>query len=112
MGLRVPLGSQAVTTSNATLGIAVPAGQLWTIVAVNIQQPTTADAKQVRLALGTTATPANVKREYTLATGSQNPQDFPQIVMNAADQVNIIQIGGTTAQAIMTVTVVKEFGTP
>lgn len=107
MSLITQLGSQAVTTSNATLGSAVPSGQIWRIVAVNIQQPTGSDAKTISLALGTTATAANVKRRYPLGAGLQTSQDFPNIAMVAGDQVNVIG-DGTTAQAVMTVTVAKE----
>lgn len=107
MSLVTQLGSQAVTTSNATLGIAVPTGQIWRIVAVNIQQPAASDAKTVSLALGTTATAANVKRRYSLASGLSSAQDFPNIAMVAGDQVNVIA-DGTTAQAVCTVTVAKD----
>jgi len=108
MGLTAPLGSQAVTTSNATLGVAVPTGQIWTIIAVNLQQPSTGDAKTVSLALGTTATAANVKRRYSVPAGVYNmPTDFPNIAMVAGEQVNVIG-DGTTAQAVLSVTVRKE----
>jgi hypothetical protein len=107
MGFKTILGSQAVTTSNATLGSAVPTGQIWRIVAVNLQQPATADAKTVALAIGTTATAANVKRRYSLTGGLATAQDFPDIPMVAGDQVNVVG-DGTTAQAVITVTVEKE----
>lgn len=107
MALITPLGSQAATTSNATLGIAVPTGQIWRITAVNIQQPAASDAKTVSLGIGTTATAANVKRRYPLAAGLASAQDFPNLAMVAGDQVNIIA-DGTTAQAIVTITVSKE----
>lgn len=107
MSLITQLGSQAATTSNATLGSAVPAGQVWCITAVNIQQPTGSDAKTVSLALGATTTAGNVKRRYSLAAGLASAQDFPGIAMVAGDQVNIIA-DGTTAQAVVTVTVAKD----
>lgn len=105
--LLTPLGSQAVTTTNATLGSAVPSGQIWRIVAVNIQQPAGSDAKTIALALGTTATAVNVKRRYSLTAGLAQAQDFPNIAMVAGDQVNVIG-DGTTAQAVITVTVAKD----
>jgi hypothetical protein len=107
MPLIAPLGSQAVTTSNATLGIAVPAGQIWRILAVNVQQPTGSDAKEVALAIGTTATAANIKRRYSLGSGFATAQDFPNIAMVAGEQVNVLGTG-TTAQAVITVTVAKD----
>lgn len=107
MSLIVPLGSQAVTTANATLGAAVPTGQVWRIIAVNVQQPTGSDAKEVALAIGTTATAANNKRRYPLAAGSATAQDFPNIAMVAGEQVNVIGTG-TTAQAVISVTVAKD----
>ncbi len=107
MSLIAPLGSQAVTTSNATLGVAVPTGQIWRILAVNVQQPTGSDAKEIALAIGTTATAANIRRRYPLAAGSANAQDFPNIAMVAGDQVNVIGTG-TTAQAVIAVTVAKD----
>ncbi len=107
MSLIVPLGSQAVTTTNATLGIAVPTGQVWRILAVNVQQPTGSDAKTVSLAIGTTATAANVKRRYSLASGLATAQAFPNIGMVAGDQINVIG-DGTTAQAVISVTVAKD----
>lgn len=108
MSFITALGSQAVTTANATLGIAVPTGQVWRITAVNVQQPAAGDAKVVQLAIGTTATAVNIKRSYSLAAGVAVAQDFPQLVMVAADQVNVVQVGGTTAQAVITVTVAKD----
>lgn len=108
MALIVPLGSQLVTTSNATLGGAVPSGQIWRIVAVNLQQPTGSAAKNIALALGTTATAANIKRRYTLGAGLQSPYpDVPNIAMVAGDQVNIISDAGTN-EAVMSITVSKE----
>ena len=106
MSLIVPLGSQLVTTSNATLGIAVPTGQIWRITAVNIQQPSGA-AKVIALAIGTTATAVNVKRKYPLGGGQQTAQDFPGLVMVAGDQVNVITDAGTN-EAVMSVTVAKD----
>lgn len=107
MGLLVPLGSQLVTTSNATLGGVVPAGQIWRVRAVNIQQPAGSAAKNIALAIGTTATAANVKRRYALASGLQGAQDFPDLVMVAGDQVNVITNLGTN-EAVCSVTVIKK----
>ncbi len=83
MSVIVPLGSQAVTTTNATLGGVVPSGQLWRIRAVNIQQPAGSAAKAIAFAFGTTATPVNVKQRYPLLSGLQTAQDFPDLVMTA-----------------------------
>lgn len=107
MALITALGTQAVTTSNATLGVAVPTGQLWRVIAVNLQQPVGSDAKTVSLAIGTTATAANVKRRYSLAAGLATAQDFPNLALVAGEQLNVIG-DGTTAQAVITVTVAKE----
>ncbi len=107
MSLITVLGSQAVTTTNATLGVAVPAGQIWRVTAVNLQQPTGSDAKTVSLAIGTTATAGNVKRRYSLAAGLSSAQDFPNIAMVAGEQLNVVG-DGTTAQAIITITVAKD----
>jgi hypothetical protein len=105
--LMVPLGSQLVTTTNATLGIAVPPGQIWRVRAVNIQQPAGSAAKNIALAFGTTATAANVKRRYPLLSGLQTAQDFPDLIMVATDQVNVITDAGTN-EAVISVTVIKE----
>jgi hypothetical protein len=107
MPLIAPLGSAAVTTTNATLGVAVPTGQIWRILAVNLQQPAASDAKDIYLAIGTTATAANIKRRYSLAAGLATAQDFPNIAMVAGEQVNVVGTG-TTAQAVITVTVAKD----
>jgi hypothetical protein len=109
MSLIVSLGSQALTTSNAALGVAVPTGQVWRVVAVNIQQPTGSDAKTgILLAVGTTATAVNVKRNYSLASGQATTQDFPQLALVAGEQINVVQSTGTTAQAVISVTVAKD----
>lgn len=107
MSLLVPLGSQLVTTANATLGIAVPTGQIWRIRAVNIQQAVTGVAKTILLALGTTATAANVKLRYGLLLGQLKAQDFPDLVMVAGDQLNVISDLGTN-EALLSVTVAKD----
>jgi hypothetical protein len=107
MSLIVSLASQAVTTSNATLGTAVPTGQLWRVRAVNIQQPTGAAAKNIALAVGTTATAANVKRRYALPSGLQTAQDFPDLMLAAGEQLNVVTDAGTT-EAVISVTVIKD----
>lgn len=106
MHFMASLGSQFVTTSNATLGIAVPTGQLWRIRAVNIQQPVTGVAKTILLALGTTATAVNVKLRYSLVLGQIKVQDFPDLMMVAGDQLNVITDLGTN-EAVLSVTVIK-----
>lgn len=108
--LIAPLGSQAVTTSNATLGSAVPTGQIWVVEAVNIQQPTGSAAKVISMAIGTTATAANIKRRYSVAAGLAQAQDYPRIALVAGEQLNVICDAGT-GEAVMTVTVRKQFGT-
>lgn len=107
MGLMVPLASQSVTTSNATFGSAVPTGQLWRLRAVNWQQPSVGTAKVISLAIGTTATAGNIKRRYSLASGVQNGQDFPDIVLVAGEQLNIV-CDTDTGVAILSATVIKE----
>jgi hypothetical protein len=107
MGLLVPLGSQLVTTTNATFGIAVPTGQIWRLRAVNIQQAVSGVAKTILLALGTTATAANVKLRYGMLLGQLKVQDFPDIVMVAGDQLNVITDLGTN-EAVLSCTVLKD----
>lgn len=107
MGLLVPLGSQLVTTSNATLGIAVPTGQIWRLRAINIQQTSAAVAKAILVAFGTTATAVNVKLRYQLTLGQTKAQDFPDLVMVAGDQINVITDLGTN-EAVLSATVLKE----
>ncbi len=107
MGILVPLGSQLVTTSNATLGIAVPTGQIWRLRAVNIQQASSGVAKTILLALGITSTALNVKLRYPMLLGQTKVQDFPDIMMVAADQLNVITDLGTN-EAVLSVTVYKE----
>lgn len=99
--------SQAVTTSNAALGAAVPAGQVWKVVAVSVQHAAAGVAKNVALAIGTTATAANIKKRYNMDAGKSPPTDFPNIVMVAADQLNVVTDAGTS-EAIITVTIRKE----
>lgn len=107
MALITSLGSQAVTTTNATLGSAVPTGQIWRVVAVNIQQPAGSVAKTISLAIGTTATAGNVKRRYSLSAGVATAQDFPNLALVAADQLNVVADTGTS-EAVITVTVAKD----
>jgi hypothetical protein len=99
--------TQAVTTSNATLGSAVPAGQVWKVVAVNLQHAAAGVAKNVALAVGTTATAANIKKRYNMEAAKSPPTDYPNIVMVATEQLNIVTDAGTS-EAIMTVTIRKE----
>lgn len=107
MSLIVPLASQAVTTTNATLGIAVPTGQIWRVHAVNIQHGAAGVAKNIALAVGTTATAANIKKRYNLALGVSPPTDYPAIVMVAGEQLNVVTDLGTS-EAIISVTVAKD----
>jgi hypothetical protein len=99
--------SQAVTTSNATFGSAVPAGQVWKVVAVSLQHTAAGVAKNVALAIGTTATAANIKKRYNMELGKSPPTDFPNLVLQATEQLNIVTDAGTS-EAIMTVTIRKE----
>lgn len=108
MSFPLRLGPQAVTTSNATLGAAIPAGQVAKLKQIKITQPATGDAKVVVVAIGTTATAANIIGQFTLAAGVQNVAEFPGIPMAAGDQVNVTQVGGTTAQAVIEVGIDKD----
>lgn len=108
MSFPLRLGPQAVTTANATLGAAIPAGQVARVVQVKVTQPAGSDAKTVVLAIGTTATPANIVGNYALAAGVQNVLESPSIPLAAADQLNITQVGGTTAQAVIEVGIAKD----
>ncbi len=101
MSFPLRLGPQAVTTSNATLGAAIPTGQVARLRQIKITQPAGSDAKTVIVAIGTTATAANVIGQYTLVTGLNNVLEMPNIPMAAGDQINVIQSGGTTAQAVI-----------
>lgn len=107
MSLIVPLASQAVTTTNATLGAAVPTGQIWRVHAVNIQHTAAGVAKNIALAIGTTATAANVKKRYNLAAGVSPPPDYPSLVLVAGEQLNVITDAGTS-EAVISVTVAKD----
>lgn len=108
MSFPLRLGPQAVTTANATLGAAIPAGQVAKLKQIKITQPAGSDAKTVVVAIGTTATAANIVGQFVLVAGVQNVAEFPAIPMAAGDQVNITQVGGTTAQAVIEVGVDKD----
>lgn len=108
MSFPLRLGPQAVTTANATLGAAIATGQVARIMQVKITQPAAGDAKVVVLAIGTTATAANIIGQYTLVAGVQNIIEFPGIPLAAADQINVTQVGGTTATAVIEVGLAKD----
>ncbi len=95
------IAGQAVTTANATFGAALPAGQTARLTQVKITQTGAHDAKVIVLAIGTTATAANVIGQYSLAAGVANVLEFPGIPIVAGEQLNVTQVGGTTAQAII-----------
>lgn len=94
------IGPTAITTSNVALGSAVPTGQTFTIRSLLIQQAAAGDAKEILVAIGTTATAANVVRRITFVAGVQNYLEFPEIVLRAGEQINVIGTG-TTAQAVI-----------
>lgn len=112
MSLQTKLaGPQSVTTSNATVGAAVPTGMTVKVNSITLQQPPTGDAKRVDLAIGTAATAANVVRSYVIPTGAFNFSEAPGIVLAAGEQLNVIQVGGTTAQVVLTASGVKDLAT-
>lgn len=109
MSFPLRLGPQAVTTANATLGAAIPTGQVARITQIKVTQPAGADAKTVVVAIGTTATAANIIAQIVLAAGVQNVADPGyNIPMAAGDQINVTQVGGTTAQAVIEVGLAKD----
>jgi hypothetical protein len=109
MGLKISFGPTPIATTNTTVGGAVPTGQLWTILQVTVEQPSTGDAKTIRWAkAGTAATATNVIDTMVIPAGEQRAQFYPNIVMAAAEQFQAIAAVGTTLQANVTITVNKE----
>ncbi len=108
MSFPLRLGPQAVTTANATLGAAIPAGQVARVKQIKITQPAAGDAKVVVVAIGTTATAANIVGQYTLIAGVQNVFEAPNIPLAAGEQINITQVGGTTATAVIEIGIDKD----
>lgn len=94
------IAGQVVTTANATFGVAIPAGQVARLKEVKITQPAAGLAKTVTLAIGTTATAANIIGQYVLIGGVQNVLEFPNIPMAAGEQLNVI-CSADTAVAII-----------
>lgn len=110
MSLQTQIGFQTVTTSNATLGAAVPTGMTVRLTSVTIQQPAAGVAKVISLAIGTTATPANIIRTYTIAAGALNFVEYPNIVLTAGQQLNVVTSLGTT-EAVITASGLKDLAT-
>lgn len=90
---------QAVTTTTATFGAAVPAGQVGKLKQVKITQAGSGDAKVITLSIGTPASATNTIGVYNLVAGVNNILEFPAITLVAAEQLSVIQTGGTTGQA-------------
>lgn len=90
---------QAVTTSTATFGAAVPTGQAARIQQIKITQAASGDAKVITLSIGTPASATNTIGVYNLAAGVANILETPYVPMAAGEQLSVIQTGGTTGQA-------------
>lgn len=94
------IGPTAITNANVALGSAVPAGQAFKIATLLIQQPAGSVSKTIKVAIGTTATAANVVRTILLAAGLVNYTEAPGLVVKAGEQINVICDLGTTEAVI------------
>lgn len=92
---QLTLATGTITTSDVA-AITVPAGQIWEITSITLQQPTTAVAKIVSIGFGTTATPANVKMSRSLLIGQQFTTDYPGWSLQPAATLNVVASAGTT----------------
>lgn len=99
--INIPMGDQAITTSDAVVFTNL-VNTIAIVYSITIQQPTTGDAKQIQIGVGTTATAANVKYQVTFAAGAQSVTIYPGWVLNATQTLNVVGTG-TTSQAVIKV---------
>lgn len=80
----------------------VPAGEVWMLYSITLNQPAASAANTVSLAIGgTSLTAANVRKIYSLAGGLATLNDYPGIAVAAGSSVNISAT--TAAQTTFTI---------
>ena len=98
MSLMLELATGTVTTSDVAV-ITVPAGEVWEVKYITIQQPGSSTAKNLKIGRGTTATAANVKANRPsslLTTAAYTEVIFLPLGLVAAQTLNMIVDAGTT----------------
>lgn len=95
MALNAQLATGTVTTTSAAV-ITVPAGQLWKVQAITIQQPQSAVAKTFSVGTGTQATAANVKLSRAILAGQYSEVIHVPFTLAAAATLDMIVSAGTT----------------
>jgi hypothetical protein len=95
MSLPAELASGTVTTSNVAV-ITVPAGQVWKVNFITVQQPTGSTAKLFRVGRGTTATAANVKMAKSVPAGLFSDVYPAPFTLSAGQTLDLIVDAGTT----------------
>lgn len=99
MSLPSELGSGTFTTSDAVIltgAAVVPAGQLWNVQYITIQQPSTGVLKTLSIGRGTTATAANVKLSRVIAAGQYSEVILAPFKLAAGQGLNGAVSAGTT----------------
>lgn len=96
--IMLELATGTVTTSDVAV-ITVPAGEVWEVRYVTIQQPAASTAKNYKIGRGTTATAANVKANRSsaqLTTAAYSEVIFLPLGLVAAQTLNMVVDAGTT----------------
>lgn len=87
MALYTQLASSAINTTDTSVN--VPAGEVWMVHSITLQQPAAGLAKNILIALnGTSLTAANVRQTIVFAAGIQNQVIYPGFGLPAGTTIN------------------------
>lgn len=87
MALYTQLASSTILTTDTA--VSVPAGEVWMVHSITLQQPAAGLAKEIAIALnGTSLTAANVKTGATFAAGIQRQTLYPGFGVPAGTTIN------------------------
>lgn len=92
---QIELASGTVTTSDVAV-ITAPAGELWEVRYITIQQPAAGVLKTFSVGRGTTATAANVKISRAIAAGQYSEVIYAPFGLVPAQTLNMVVSAGTT----------------
>jgi len=95
MAVNAQLATGTVTTTSAA-AFTVPAGQVWKVSAITIQQPAAAVLKTLSVGTGTQATAANIKLSRVIPAGQYSEVIFVPFTVAAAGTIDVLVSAGTT----------------
>lgn len=100
MALYTQLASSTILTTDTS--VSVPAGEVWMVHSITVQQPAAGLAKEISIGLnGTSLTAGNVRERFTFAAGIQSQTKYPGFGLPAGTTINYSSSADTGVATIV-----------